>query len=91
MLHFFRYLWISVGVYLLRLQGALNWRGGAAELQPPPNQNLKYTDFVDKVISDVLHDLLFSWSKLLKTADVYYIRILKNNVDETERTRFDWT
>jgi hypothetical protein len=43
-----------MGVYLLRLQGTLSWGvGEAAELQPPPNQNLKYTDFVDRVISDV--------------------------------------
>jgi hypothetical protein len=51
-----------MGIYLLRLQGPLNWWGGgeAAVLHPPPNKNLKYTDFVDTVISDVLRDLPFS-------------------------------
>jgi hypothetical protein len=42
--------------------------GGAAAT--PPNQNLKNTDFVN-MISEVLHYILSSRNKLLKSGDKY--------------------
>jgi hypothetical protein len=55
-------------------------RGGG--LQPPhtQNRNLKTPDFLDMMISKVLYDLPFSQNQLLKLADDYYIRILKNKL-----------
>jgi hypothetical protein len=43
--------------------------GGAARLQPPQNQNLKKTDFVDVIISKFLRDLILSRNQPLKLAD----------------------
>jgi hypothetical protein len=48
---------------------------------PPPNWNSKITDFVDMIISNILHDLSFSWNEPLKLADDQYIIILKNKIE----------
>jgi hypothetical protein len=44
---------------------------GAAGLKPsPPNQNFKYTHFVDMMISKVVHDYASPLNQPLKSADV---------------------
>jgi hypothetical protein len=45
-----------------------------------PKLKKKNTDFVDITIWEVLHDLHFSRSQPLKSADDYYIKILKNKL-----------
>jgi hypothetical protein len=42
---------------------------GCSPLQTPQNRNLKNTDFVDIMISEVLHDLPFSQNQPLRSAD----------------------
>jgi hypothetical protein len=57
-------------------------RGGcraATPPKPPKTEIKKNTDFVDIMISKASRDLPFSLNQLLKSADGYYIRILKNN------------
>jgi hypothetical protein len=62
-------------------QGRTQGRGVAAPPNPPPqNRNLKNTDFADIMISKDLRDFPFSRNRPLKSADDYYIRILKNKV-----------
>jgi len=48
-------------------------RGEAAAQQPslPPNQNSKNPDFIDTMISKVLHDIPFSLNQLLKSVNRY--------------------
>jgi hypothetical protein len=57
--------------YLLRAHPK-KWLPAAAP--PPPhifqNRNLKSTGFVDTMISEVFHDLLFSLNQTLKSADL---------------------
>jgi hypothetical protein len=55
--------------------------GGCRPAAPPPNRNLKNTDFVHKMISNILSDLPLSRNKSLKAADDEYIRILKNKIN----------
>jgi hypothetical protein len=52
-------------------KGAPKGVGGcrAAAPQKPQNWNLKYTDFVDTMISRVLRDFPFSRNQPLKSAD----------------------
>jgi hypothetical protein len=57
--------------------GATNGAGAAAQ-QLPANQNLKYTDFVDMMTSQVLRNLRFNQNQPLKSADDWYFGILKN-------------
>jgi hypothetical protein len=63
-------------------QGRTQW--GAAGLQPPqtPQNRNKNTHFVDITISNVICDLPFSRNQPLKSADDWYIRILKNKLIE---------
>jgi hypothetical protein len=51
---------------------------GAAGLYSPHITLLKTTDFVDTMITNVLRDLPFSRNQPLKSADDWYIGILKN-------------
>jgi hypothetical protein len=65
-------------------------RGGcrAAARQPPQipqNLNLKNTNFVD-MVSKVLRDLPFSRNQPLKSANDWYIRILKNKLIKFKKT-----
>ena len=49
-------------------------------LPPSPKSEIKkrkHTNFVDMMISAVLHDLHYNLNWTLKSADVYYIGILK--------------
>jgi hypothetical protein len=55
-------------------------RGAAGAAAPPPNPNLKDTDFVDIMMSKVLRDFPFSRNQPLKSADDQYIRILKTKL-----------
>jgi hypothetical protein len=48
--------------------------------QTPENQNLKNTDLVDIMISNVLRDLLFSRNQPLKSTDDRHIGILKDKL-----------
>jgi len=43
-------------------------------------QNLKFTHFVDIMIPNVLHGLLFSRNQVQKLTNDEYIRILKNKI-----------
>jgi hypothetical protein len=57
--------------------------GGAAGLLPAQTtqkRNLKSTDFVDVMMSNVLRDFAFSQNQPLKSADDQHIRILKNKL-----------
>jgi hypothetical protein len=59
---------------------------GAAGLQPPQtpqNQNLRNIDFVDRL----LRNFPFSRNQPLKSADDYYITILKNKLIKLKKTR----
>jgi hypothetical protein len=58
-----------------------------AALQTPQNRNLKNTDFVDIVISEISRDFPFSRNQPLKSADYRYVRILKNKLMELNKTR----
>jgi hypothetical protein len=53
---------------------------GCSTSKPPINPNLKSTDFVDIMISKVLRDFPFSRNQPLKSADDWYITILKNKL-----------
>jgi hypothetical protein len=44
-------------------------RGAARLHPPPPSQNLKNTDFVDMMLSNVLYDLPLNQNQPLKSAD----------------------
>jgi hypothetical protein len=57
-------------------------KGGSRVPAPekPRKRNLKDIDFVDIMISKVLHDFPFSRNQPLKSADDKYIRILKNKL-----------
>ena len=44
------------------------------------NQNWSNTDFVDTMLLQIFYDLPFSQNQLLKLADDYCIRILKNKM-----------
>jgi hypothetical protein len=51
----------------------------AARLQPTPSKaKFKQTDFVDTIIATVLCELHFSQNQPTKSADDYYVGILKN-------------
>ena len=67
--------------------------GGVAGLQPypqnPQDRNLKKTDFVDIMISKVSRDLPFSRNQPLKSADDWYIGILKNKLIKLKKRRYD--
>jgi hypothetical protein len=56
--------------------------GGCPAVEPPKNPKPKFrnADSVDIMISKVLHDFPFSRIQPLKSADDYYIRILKNEL-----------
>jgi hypothetical protein len=67
-------------------------RGGedcslAAPSQTPQNRNLENTDFVDIMISKVLHDLPFSQNQPLKLADDQYIKIYKNKLIKFKKNK----
>jgi hypothetical protein len=64
-------------------------RGGVpgCDLPPPPNE-IKKTDFVDIIISKILRDLHFSLNQPLKSADDWYIGILKNIIKTYEYVDF---
>ena len=55
-------------------------RGGDAELQPLPKIELKKTDVIETMISNVLSDVPYSRNQLLKSADFQYIGISKNKI-----------
>jgi hypothetical protein len=59
-------------------------RAEAAGLQPPkppkPKLKKKNTDFVDIMTSKISHDFPLSRTQALKSADDWYIRILKNKL-----------
>jgi hypothetical protein len=72
------------------VRGAPKGGGGCRASAPsnPQNPKLKRnTDFVDTMISIVLRDLPFSWNQPLKSAGVYYIRILKNKLIKLRKKR----
>jgi hypothetical protein len=80
---------VSILLYSRALQ-----EGGcrAATLpQKPPKPKFKTTDFVDIMISKVLHDLPFSRNQLLKSADDYCITIFKKLINEIEKKQDDRT
>jgi hypothetical protein len=52
----------------------------------PQNRNLKNTDFVD-MISKVLRNFLFSQNQPMKSADDYYIRVLKNKFIKLKKNK----
>jgi hypothetical protein len=52
--------------------------GGCSPAAPPTKRNLKNTDFVDTMLSKGLRDFPFSLHEPLKSADDWYIGILKN-------------
>jgi hypothetical protein len=52
----------------------------AVPLQTLQNRNLENTYFAGYMISKVLHDFPFSRNQPLKSADDYYIRIVKNEL-----------
>jgi hypothetical protein len=47
---------------------------------PPKKPKLKKHTFVDSMISEVLRDFPFSRNQTLKSADYWYIQILKNKL-----------
>jgi hypothetical protein len=47
---------------------------------PPQNINIRNTDFVDPMISNVLRELPLIRNQPRKPADDYYNRILKNKM-----------
>ena len=60
--------------------------GGAPNCRPPvPTEIEKHTDFLDMMISVVLHDLAFNQNQSVKSANDYYIRILKKKCDKFYR------
>jgi hypothetical protein len=61
----------SWDVAQLRTQKKVGGGGVGGAASTPPNQNLKNTDFVN-MISEVLHYLLSSRNKLLKSGDKKY-------------------
>jgi hypothetical protein len=63
----------------------------AAAPQTTENWNLRNTDFVDLVISEVLRDFPFSRNQPLKSADDEYIRILKNKLIKLKKKQEDRT
>jgi hypothetical protein len=71
-------------------------KGGCQAAGPPnpKNWNLKNADFVDVMISEVLRDFPFSRDQPLKSADVQYIRILKNKLIKSKKKNktghYDW-
>jgi hypothetical protein len=52
----------------------------AAPPKTPKNRNLKNTDFYHIMISEGLHDFLFSRNQPSKSAGDSYIRIFKNKL-----------
>jgi len=55
--------------------------GGRATNTPPPNRNLKITDFVNVTMSNVKYDLSFSRNQPLKSADDSYIKTKTNKTN----------
>jgi len=47
-------------------------REGAARLKPPPNRNLKNTDFANAMILNALRDLHFSRNQPMTSASEFY-------------------
>jgi len=62
--------------------------GEGAGLQPPKYEfkKKKHADFVDTKKSKVLHDLPFSLSQPLKSADEWYIKFVTNTGKELINT-----
>jgi hypothetical protein len=60
---------------------------GLQRPQFPENRNLKNTDFVDTMTSNVLRDFPFNRNQPLKPADDWYIRILKNKLIKLENKK----
>ena len=56
---------------------------------PKKTEIFKNTDFVDAMISHVLRDLLFSRNQQVKSADNYYITILKNKIQNLGLLRWN--
>jgi hypothetical protein len=54
---------------------------------PPPHPKSKFKKIVDMMISNVLRDLPFSRNQHLKSADDYFIGILKNKMKNLESLR----
>jgi hypothetical protein len=69
--HGYRWVWRRSLAFLSR--GATKRGGGllsySLPLQTPQKRSLKYTDFVDITIPQVLRDFPFSWNQPLKSAD----------------------
>jgi hypothetical protein len=63
-------------------------KGGTAGVQSPTKRNFRKTDFVDMKISKVLRDLRFSINQPPKSADDWYIGILKNIIKSYEYVDF---
>jgi hypothetical protein len=86
---------LSVPISITRDKGHPQGGRGGAGLQPVPNpQKLKLkkkTDFVDIMISEVLRDLPFCRNQPLKSADDWYIRILKNTLIKLKKKQDDRT
>jgi hypothetical protein len=73
---------------LRKFRGTPNGAGGGLQApQTRENRNVKNTDFVDIMISEVLRDFLFSRNQTLKSADNKYIRILKNKLIKLKKTK----
>jgi hypothetical protein len=64
-------------------------KGGCWGAAPPKpkNQDLKNTDYVDVMISNVLRDLPFSRNQPLKLVDNWYIRILRNKLIKLKKDK----
>jgi hypothetical protein len=57
----------------------------AATPQTPHNWNLRNTNFVDIMISEVLRDFPFSQNQPLMVADDYYISMLKKKLQKLKK------
>ena len=70
------------------LSAGAHTKGKAAWSNPPkpPKIEIKEIGFVD-IISELLHDLPFSRNQPLKSADDWYIRILKNKLIKLKKNK----
>jgi hypothetical protein len=77
------YVCLGTIVYdVMSVRGAYKGRGGGVyrAATDSKSRNLKKADFVDTRILSILHNLPFSRNQPLKSADDYYIGILKNKI-----------
>jgi hypothetical protein len=84
---------IKVNVAMIRAkQGRIQAGGGCRPAAPPPThqiRNLKNTDFVDIMVSQVPRDFPLSRNQPLKLADDRHITILKNKLINKKTRRQD--